>query len=199
MDASAILETGLMAVANQPVLLVLAIVAATFFLEDVATVTVALLASHMVIDGAIAVTALVAGTILGDLAVYYVARRAAHFPIVARFLNGAALKPVLSWLERNALGMVVIARFTPGLRLPVFAGAGSLRVPAGGFSAVVALSTLVWTPGLYWAATSLDMAGLGRLGMFGWVLPVALIGGIVLVPRIVSAAVGRRPAALVTA
>lgn len=199
MNASDFLTSGLMAVANQPVLLVLVIVAATFVLEDLATVTVALLASQMVIDGATAVAALVAGTILGDLAVYYVARRAAHVPIVARFLGGAGLRPVLAWLERHALGMVLIARFTPGLRLPVFAGAGSLGVPARGFSIVIALSTLVWTPGLYWAASSLGMAGLDRFGMIGWAAPAALIVLFALAPRLVSAAVNRGAATVAAA
>ncbi|WP_294138485.1 VTT domain-containing protein [Sphingomonas sp.] len=188
-----------MTVANQPLLLVLVIVIATFVLEDIATVTVALLASHMVIDGAIAVAALVAGTVLGDLAVYYIARRAAHVPLVARFLQGAAARPVLAWLERNALAMVVVARFTPGLRLPVFAGAGSLGVPAGGFALVILLSTLVWTPGLYWVASSLGMAGLQQLGMFGWILPIGLIAAMALTPRIVAAVIERRPVALVPA
>lgn len=191
MQATDLLTSGLMAVANQPVLLVLVIVVATFILEDLATITVALLASHMVIDGAIAVAALVLGTVLGDLAVYYVARRAAHMPLVARFLGGPALRPVLAWLERHALGMVLIARFTPGLRLPVFAGAGSLKVPARGFAVVIGLSTLVWTPGLYWAASSVGMAGLERYGMLGWVLPAGLIAAFLLAPRLVSELVNR--------
>lgn len=192
MDANAYLATGLMAVANQPVLLVLAIVLATFILEDIATVTVALLASHMLIDSSIAVAALVAGTVLGDLAVYFVARRAAHLPWIARRLNGGGVKPVLAWLERNAVAMVLVARFTPGLRLPVFAGAGTIGMPARTFMLVITLSTLVWTPGLFWAAGSLGMAELGLLGAYSWVLPAALIVAMALAPRIVSALISRR-------
>lgn len=191
MTATTILTDALMAVAAQPVLLVLVIVVATFVLEDVATVTVALLASHMAVDATVAVSALVLGTVLGDFAVYYVAKRAAHLPWVARLLGGAALKPVIGWIERNALGMVVLARFTPGLRLPVFAGAGSIGVPFRGFAIVIALSTLVWTPALFWAAESLGMAGLERLGTYGWVLPVGLIAAVALAPKIVSGVVSR--------
>jgi len=188
-----------MTVANEPVLLVLVIVIATFILEDVATVTVALLALHMMIDASIAVAALVAGTILGDLAVYYVAKRLAHVPLVARLLGGAAVRPVLGWLERNALAMVLIARFTPGLRLPVFAAAGSLGVPVRGFAVVIALSTLVWTPGLYWAASSLGMASLEWLGALGWLLPATMIGTMALAPRLVTVAVNRRTPAMAMA
>lgn len=193
-DANAILTNSLMAVATQPVLLVLAIVIATFILEDIATVTVAVLASQMVIDGSIAVAALVAGTVLGDLAVYYIAKRAAHLPWIARRLNGGGARPVLVWLERHAVAMVLVARFTPGLRLPVFAGAGTIGMPAGRFALVVTLSTLIWTPGLFWAASTLGMTGLGQFGTYSWALPGALIAILVLAPRIVSTLLSRRSA-----
>lgn len=192
MDANAILINSLMAVASQPVLLVLAIVLATFVLEDIATVTVALLASQMFIDGTVAVAALVAGTVLGDLAVYYIAKGAAHLPWIARRLSGRSAKPVLAWLERNAVAMVLVARFTPGLRLPVFAGAGTIGMPARRFALVITLSTLVWTPGLFWAASTLGMADLGRVGAYSWVLPAALIAVLALAPRIASALIARR-------
>ncbi len=193
MNLSEILADGVMMVANQPVILALVIIAATFILEDIATVTIALLASQMAIDGSIAIAALVAGTILGDFAVYLIANRAAHVPIVARFLNSGALKPVREWMGRNALAMILVARFTPGLRLPVFAAAGSLDVPLRSFAIVIVLSTLVWTPGLYWAATALGSTGIAHFGMFGWVLPAALIATMAVAPRIVSHVVARYP------
>lgn len=199
MDTSELLASGLMAVAAQPLLLVLVIITATFILEDLATITVALLASQMVIDGPTAVAALVAGTILGDLAVFHIARRAAHVPLVARFLNGASLRPVRAWLRRNAIGVVLIARFTPGLRLPVFAGAGSFDMPARDFTIVIVLSTLVWTPALFWATDRLGMAGLERWGMFGWAMPGALIVLVALAPRLVSGVIKRGAARVVAA
>lgn len=196
MNASNILTDALMAVAAQPVLLVLVIVVATFVLEDVATITVALLASQMAVDTGVALTALVVGTVAGDYAVYGVARRAAHWPWVARLLggsvNGGSVGPMLGWLRRYALAMVVLARFTPGLRLPVFAGAGSIGVPFRGFAVAIALSTLVWTPALFWAAGSLGMAGLARLGPYGWLLPAALIAVVALMPKLVAQFVSGR-------
>jgi len=187
-----ILTCGLMAVAHQPLLLVFIIMTATFILEDVATVTTALIASHLAVDATTAVAALVAGIILGDLAVYGIANRAAHVPIVARFLNRDALKPVRDWMGQYALAVVLVARFTSGLRLPVFAAAGSLNIPFRAFSAVIVMSTLVWTPGLYWAAATLGSAGISHLGMFGWVLPAGLITTMAVAPRVVSHIVGRQ-------
>lgn len=199
MNASMVLISELLTVTAHPILLVLLIVGATFVLEDVATVSIALLASQMVIDTSIALPALVVGTVLGDLAVYGVARRASHVPVVARFLASSSLRPVIGWIDQHALGMVLVARFTPGLRLPVFAGAGSLGVPFSAFATVIVLSTLVWTPGLYWAANTLGAAELDQLGSYGWLLPLILIIGMAGAPRIVSAVMNRREAVLVGA
>lgn len=176
----------LMSVANQPVLLVIVIIAATFVLEDVATVTVALLAARMVIDGPTAAAALVIGTVLGDLALYFAARWAGHYRPIARLLTHPAAAPAINWVRRYSVAMVVIARFTPGLRLPVYAGAGSVGMPAGRFATAVTLSTMVWTPGLYLMARQAGAAGLERLGALGWgVAAAAAIAAVLLAPRLV--------------
>lgn len=157
MDAARHLSELLLGIAAEPLLLVPAIVLATFFLEDVATVAVALLASQMLIDDLTAVAAVVTGTALGDLALYAVARCARSRPRVRRWLDRPALDAALGWMRRHAVAMVVIARFTPGLRLPVFAGAGTIGMAALPFAATVILSTLIWTPGLYWIAQTFGM------------------------------------------
>ena len=169
--------------ARDPLVLVLAIVAATFVLEDAATITVALLAGAMVVDGRLALAAATAGTVLGDLALYAVARWAGDRRLVRGWLARPAVAPVLDWMRGRALPLVVLARFTPGLRLPVYVGAGAIRMPFAPFALAVGLSSLVWTPGLYWAASRLDGDTLMRLGAPGWVLAAALIGGALLLPR----------------
>lgn len=159
MDATAWLTDMLMTLAGQPVPLTLAIVAATFVLEDLATVTVALLAAQMVIPGETALAAVLAGTILGDLALYAAARWAGGIPFVRRWSERPAAAAILGWIRRHAIAMTVVARFTPGLRLPVFAGAGTVRTPFVPFAAAIVISALVWTPGLWFATTSLGQTG----------------------------------------
>lgn len=179
----------LMALAGDPVALTLAIVAATFVLEDAATITVALLASRMAIDGKTALVAATFGTILGDLALYAAARWAGERSLVRRWTARPGVAAVLGWLSRHALALVVVARFTPGLRLPVYAGAGTIRMPLGHFALAVVFSTLVWTPGLYWAATALDMAD---LGVARWVAPAGLVLLLLLAPRATAQLLARR-------
>lgn len=189
MNFAATFSDLLTSFAHQPVALVLLIIAATFVLEDVATVTVALLAARMVIDGPTAAAALVAGTLLGDLALYAAARWAGHYRPVARLLSHPAAVPAIDWLRRHSLAMVVIARFAPGLRLPIYAGAGSIGMPFGRFATAVGLSTLVWTPGLYLATRYAGAAGLDRMGALGWVTAAALaLAVVVAAPRIVRRA-----------
>lgn len=187
MDARAFLSELLMQVAGQPLLLVTVILVATFLLEDLATITVALLASHMVIDGTTALGAAVFGTVLGDVALYALARWAGDRTFVQRWRRRPALARVIAWTRVHALKMLVIARFTPGLRFPVFAGAGVVGIPAAPFIATVTVTTLIWTPGLYYAAARLDMAGLERLGGMSWVAALALVGAIMLAAHLVSA------------
>lgn len=178
----------LMAVAGDPITLGVVIIIATFVLEDAATITVALLASRMVIDARWALAAATIGTILGDIALYAIARWAGERRWVRRWTGRPTVAAALGWLERHAVGLVVLARFTPGLRLPVFAGAGTVRVPAGRFVVAVILSTLAWTPGLFWAATALDMSDLGAAR---WVAPALLLAALLLLPRATARVLAR--------
>jgi membrane protein DedA with SNARE-associated domain len=188
-ESDAMLSELLMAVADDPFALGLAIMAATFLLEDAATITVALLASRMAIDGKTALAAATVGTILGDFALYAAARWAGERPLVRRWTSRPAVERVLDWMRRHAIPLVVLARFTPGLRLPVYAGAGTVRVAAGPFALAVILSTLVWTPGLYWAATALDAADLGAAR---WLAPGLLLVLLLFVPRVTARMLARR-------
>ena len=186
MTLTNLLAELLMRVASDPWLLVPLIVAATFVLEDLATVTVAVLASHMVIDGEVALASAVAGTALGDLALYAAARWARDIPLINVWLARPALTQMLEWVRRHALPMVIVARFVPGLRLPIFAGAGVVRMPAIPFTVTIILSTLIWTPALYWSATQLGAAHSPVAGAMGWTAVLALAAALFAAPHLVS-------------
>jgi membrane protein DedA with SNARE-associated domain len=186
MTATDLLADLLMRFATYPWLLVPLILAATFVLEDLATITVAVLASHMVIDGGVALAAAVAGTALGDIALYAAARWARGVPFVSAWLARPLLNRTLGWVRRHALPMVVVARFVPGLRLPVFAGAGAVGVPALPFAATVIVTTLLWTPALYWSAAQLGAAHSPFSGTVGWTAVLALAATLLAAPRLAS-------------
>lgn len=186
MTLTDLLSDLLMRFATDPWLLVPLIVAATFVLEDLATVTVAVLASHMVIDGCVALSAAVAGTALGDIALYAAARWARSIPFVSAWLTRPLLTGMLDWVRRHALPMVVVARFVPGLRLPVFAGAGAVGMRAPPFVATIIVTTLIWTPGLYWSAAQLGAAHSPFSGAAGWTAVLILAAALLAAPRLAS-------------
>ena len=182
----------LMAAASQPFILGVAIILATFVLEDAATIAVAVLASQMVIDPQLALGALLFGTVAGDLALYALARWASASRLVQRLALGSApAARLLGWLSSHALLLTLIARFTPGLRLPVYLGAGAARVPFVRFALVVTGSALVWTPGLFWATSALDDVGLAKLGAWSWVLAAGLAALLLLTARVTRQVLAR--------
>ncbi|MCH4894858.1 MULTISPECIES: DedA family protein [unclassified Sphingomonas] len=175
MEPSYALADMLTAVATQPVPLVVTILIATFLLEDVAVVTVALLASQMLLDPGIAIAALLAGTILGDVVLYVAARWFGSFGPIARLLAQPLVQSALAWISRNALPIVILARFAPGFRLPVYLAAGAVRMPIKPFLAAVIGTALLWTPLLFVISSKLGMQGVGRFGGLGWGIAIGVV------------------------
>ena len=178
------LSSTLLQVADQPLLLFAVVVLATFVLEDIATITVAVLASRMVIDGPVAIAALVIGTAAGDIALYAAARWLRGWGPVQRRLAAVDGSTPIRWLRAHALWAVIIARFIPGTRLPVFAGAGGIGMPMRPFVLAVIGTTLIWTPALYVLAAEADMQAVGSPGSTSWAVLAALAAAPVLLPRL---------------
>jgi membrane protein DedA with SNARE-associated domain len=183
MVAPTTIEIWLACLAAYPALMVLAIVAATFVVEDAATIAVGVLASRMLVDPGLAVAALLAGTIVGDFGVYALGRSAGRLP----FLRDRRFPVAEAWLRSHGGFAVAIARFLPGARLPVYSTSGFLRMPFANFAALVIVTGLVWTPALFFlSATSADAAAM--LGApAAWLLALLLIS-ILAVPHVL-----RRP------
>jgi membrane protein DedA with SNARE-associated domain len=177
------LSNSLLQAADQPLLLFALIVMATFVLEDIATVVVAVLASRMVIDAPVAIAALVIGTAAGDIALYAAARWLRGWGPVQRQMAAIEGSLPIRWLRAHALWAVIIARFIPGTRLPVFAGAGGIGMPMRPFVLAVIGTTLIWTPALYALAAEADMQVVGSLGPTRWAVLAALAAVLVLLPR----------------
>jgi membrane protein DedA with SNARE-associated domain len=188
------LSSALMQVADQPALLFLLIVLATFVLEDIATIVVAVLASRMVIDAPVAVAALVIGTSGGDIALYAAARWLRGWGPVQRQMAAIEGSLPIRWLRAHALWAVIIARFIPGTRLPVFAGAGGIGMPFRPFALAVVGTTLLWTPALYLLAAKADMQATSSLGSMSWGALAVVAAALLLLPRTLRGTSRERPA-----
>lgn len=170
--------------AGQPLLVALLLFAATFLLEDAATLAAGALAAHMLIDVELALVALVLGTFAGDAALYGAGRLAAQpghgIGWVARLARRARERQ----RQTAATGLVAagLARFVPGARLPTFVACGIAAVPVLPLLTVLAATTLVWTPLLFFTGSVA-----AEIAAAGW--PVVVVAAMAL---IVAAMLRRR-------
>ena len=170
---------------NAPLTILLLIIAATFVLEDAATVAVGMLAAHGSISIEVALLGLVLGTIIGDFGLHLVGRWAAGSRRTEQFRLKPKIAQAEAWLLRRQMGALALARFIPGLRLPTFIASGVLKFPIYRTLAVLSAVTLVWTPALFWLSHSVMIAA-ETIGLVGWILAAALIVASVMAPRLAN-------------
>jgi membrane protein DedA with SNARE-associated domain len=145
-----------------------AIIAGTFILEDAAT----LLAAMQVASGAIALPialgALYAGIILGDLGLYGLGRASIRFRWARRLVPKQRRNLGRDWVSQRMLPIVLVSRFVPGLRLPTYTTLGFLRAPLMKFAGAAILATLLWTSGLFFISLKLGVLLMRYLGVWRW-------------------------------
>lgn len=175
--------------AGQPVLLALMLFAATFVVEDAATIAAGILAAHGGIDVTTALIAVIAGTAAGDMALYAVGRWGAGTRWAMRGRQQAQTARVVAYVSARALPIAIAARFVPGSRLPVFTACGIIRAPALPFAAIIAVTTPLWTGFLFEAARRTGEAG--AVSLTSAVLPAGLLlAAIILLPGLIRRVTG---------
>ncbi|MFN0170469.1 MAG: VTT domain-containing protein [Bryobacteraceae bacterium] len=145
----------------------IAIALATFVSEDLTCIaTGALVAGgHLgLVEG---VLACAAGIYFGDLLLYFTGRLAGR-PIIRRLVPESKIASAARWMAERGAAVVLLSRFTPGLRLPTYLAAGMLHTRFWTFNLYFLAAALVWTPLLVGSA-----AVLGR-GIPGAPLAVAV-------------------------
>src|SRR6266567_1444322 len=151
---------------------------ATFVSEDLTCIaTGALIASGMLgfLPG---VLACVAGIFLGDLLLYFAGRLLGR-PIVRwkplrKIFSEQKLDLASNWLAERGASVVIVSRFTPGLRLPTYVAAGVLKTRFWTFATYFLLAAVLWTPALVGAAALLGRS-LPHVTFFG---PAILLVGV---------------------
>ena len=148
----------------------LLIALSTFISEDLTCIaTGALIAAGKIgfLPGALAC---VAGIYFGDLLLYlagrFIGRPILRWRPLRRLLTNEKLDAASLWLEKRGAGVVILSRFTPGLRLPTYVAAGLLKTRFWTFLFYFLLAALLWTPALVGAAALLGTS-LPRLSFAG--------------------------------
>lgn len=160
---------------GSPMLFVLVVIGLSFLLEDATALAVGVLGAHMLVDPWLALSALLLGTIAGDILLHGLGRFAGRHPWVQRHVSagGGVVRTGRSPL------LVAGARFVPGLRLPAYLGSGAAGMPFLTFTAIVLLTGFVWTPLLYLSAgllggSSWGLAGVALAAVTLFLLPMLL-------------------------
>ena len=170
----------LLTLTQQPLLLGLTLFAATFVAEDVATIAAGVLVSQAGADLYVALSGVILGTAVGDLALYAFGRWGGNTKFGRKLRARADVKRAEDWISGRVLALVFAARFLPGSRLPVFTASGLVSAPFAPVAAIIAITTPFWTGGLFAVSHYAGEAGAQELIAAAFPAGVALFAGVLL-------------------
>jgi len=166
-----------------------AIILGTFILEDAATVVAAMQVQDGELSTQVALAALYAGIVLGDLGLYGLGRMSAHIAWIARQLPPHRHEAIKAWITGRVFRVVLVSRFLPGLRLPTYTTCGFVGADIRRFTLVAVVATSLWTSLLF--AVSLRLGGflMEHLGVWRWAGAAGFVVFILLAGRAAAAGV----------
>lgn len=154
----------------------LLIALATFASEDLTCIATGGLIAAGKIGFLPGTLACLAGIYFGDLLLYFggriVGRPILRWRPLRRVLTEEKLDRASCWLAERGAGVVILSRFTPGLRLPTYVAAGLLKTRFWTFAMHFLIAAILWTPALVGAAALLGKS-LPRTVFLGPALVVA--------------------------
>lgn len=168
------------------------IILGTFVLEDAATLLAAMQVASGAISLPLALGALYAGIVLGDLGLYGLGTLSARHPWARRLVPPRRQDIGHVWVRRRVIPLVLISRFVPGLRLPTYTTLGFLRAPIGQFALAAIAATLVWTSGLFFISLKLGVLMERYLGIWRWAGLAVFCVILILVGRVATHLYNRR-------
>ncbi len=121
------------------------------------------------------------GILTGDIALFALGRIAGDRRVLGRWVPAERISAASAWIERSGWKVVLVSRFTPGLRLPTYLAAGLLRSRFWAFAGYFLLAAVLWTPLLVGATAALGeqalRSALAKDSPFTLVVLIATIFG----------------------
>jgi membrane protein DedA with SNARE-associated domain len=124
----------------------------TFISEDVACVAAGTLIARGRLSSGSGVTACAIGIVAGDVGLWWIGRSAASilraWPGTARWYRAVSLRAsdAVGRLHRHAAKAIIVSRFLPGTRLPLYVAAGATGVALSTFVTASAVAASAWVP-----------------------------------------------------
>lgn len=182
----------LLSLGSNPWAIAIAIIIATFVLEDAATIAGALLAASGVIAPLAALAALFIGIFAGDLGLYGLGAAARTRGWARRLIGERRMIKGRTWLKRRYIAALLGARFMPGFRLPTYSASGFLGLPFWPFAGVAAAAGLLWTALVFSLVYTFGLMIVENLGVWRWALAAVLLTIILAGPAIAEHFVAQR-------
>ncbi|MBI3477370.1 MAG: VTT domain-containing protein [Acidobacteria bacterium] len=133
--------------------LALSIFLFTFAYEDGATLLAATLGAAGKLDVRLGFVSAFLGIWIGDMGLYALGsslgRRAATARWSRRFISDETLVQAEVWFKKRGPLTVVMSRFLPGSRLPLYVTAGILKLPARLFSIITGICAAIWVAAIF--------------------------------------------------
>ncbi len=128
--------------------LALSIFLFTFAYEDGATLLAVTLGAAGKLDVRLGFISAFLGIWIGDIGLYALGssfgRRVATSCWSRRFVSDASLRKAEAWFQQRGPLTIVMSRFLPGSRLPLYVAAGALKLPARLFSTITGICSAIW-------------------------------------------------------
>jgi membrane protein DedA with SNARE-associated domain len=153
------------------------IVLGTFVLEDAATVLAAMDVQIGRVALAVALSALYAGIVLGDLGLYGLGRLAALVPWARRWIPPERLRDGAALLNTHVIKVVFISTYT---------ACGYLGVDFGRFASAAVGATLIWTSLLFGVSLHVGKLIMEHLGTWRWVGVAGFVLTLMLAGRVAA-------------
>jgi len=134
------------------ILLMLAIMLGSFFLEDLTAVIVGILAADGIIPIPLALFSLYTGVLLSDLGFYWLGRLASTHPRLACYVDHDFIAPLRSWLENRYALTIFSTTFIPGSRFPTYVASGLFRRSFSTFILTAIAAVVLWMSFLFFIA-----------------------------------------------
>ena len=131
------------------------LIVATFVSEDAACLAAGALIARGDLSAPLGVGACALGIFAGDMGLWVLGRVGARILAskwFARRVPAKRLDEARLWLDRHSGRAILMSRFTPGARLPVYVASRLLRVSPLRFAAWTLVASLLWTPVVVFAA-----------------------------------------------
>jgi membrane protein DedA with SNARE-associated domain len=165
---------------NTQAALALSVFLLTFAYEDGATLLAVALGSAGRLDPRLGLASAVLGIWGGDVGLYWVGAtlgdRLEQSKWVKRVVSPDAYSRARSWFQQSGIFTIILSRFIPGSRLPLYVAAGALKQPARLFASVTGICAIVWVSTIYGASRVTMISNLAY-GRSVAIFAVALLAG----------------------